>query len=70
MSEHICFDPNCKAPIDGEPTWLGETYDGVEEEFPFHQRCADQPWPLYHTRGPKPDTSVPISQPRERRNGA
>lgn len=45
-----CYAANCMDLIAGEVVWLGETYDGVEYEFPFHPRCADGPWPLYEVR--------------------
>jgi len=44
----MCED--CKHPIECTIVWLGETYDGVPKEWPFHERCADQPWPLYEVR--------------------
>jgi hypothetical protein len=40
----------CKLPIETVAVYLGETYDGVEKEWPFHESCADQPWPLYEIR--------------------
>lgn len=43
-----CFA--CHQPIEGETVWLGERFNGVQEEWPFHPVCADQPWPLYETR--------------------
>lgn len=44
----MCFA--CHQPIADVVVWLGETYDGEEKEWPFHEICADRPWPLYETR--------------------
>jgi hypothetical protein len=41
---------SCKQPIVNVAVYLGETYDGVEKEWPFHEHCADQAWPLYEIR--------------------
>jgi hypothetical protein len=43
-----CFA--CNGTIVDVAVFLGETYDGVEKEWPFHETCADGPWPLYETR--------------------
>lgn len=45
-----CFSSDCAREITGEVVWLGETYEGVEHEWPFHPRCAEGPWPLYEIR--------------------
>ena len=46
----ICYD--CKRPINGIVVWLGETDEATGQPFelPFHQTCANQPWPLYEIR--------------------
>lgn len=44
----ICYI--CEKQIAGDVVWLGETYGGVEEEFPFCEECADGSWPLYEIR--------------------
>jgi len=44
-----CYD--CKLEITDLIVWLGEKDQaGVSFELPFHERCADQPWPLYEIR--------------------
>lgn len=38
-----CYD--CKLPIiPWQVVWLGDEWGG---RFPFHARCANQPWPLF-----------------------
>ncbi len=45
----ICYD--CKREITDRVVWLAEDYrdEGGEIAGPyaFHEKCADQPWPLY-----------------------
>lgn len=44
-----CFD--CEQEIVGVIVWLGEVdEDDQPFEHPFHETCADKPWPLYETR--------------------
>lgn len=46
-----CFDPACGQEIHDVIVWLGTSYDeGEQEEWPFHETCANQPWPLSEVR--------------------
>jgi hypothetical protein len=49
-----CHD--CETPIDGVIVWLGETYDGVPKQWPFHETCANGPWPLYEVARTQSET--------------
>lgn len=58
---------SCERDITGRGVWLGETYDGVEEKWPFCETCAVLPWPLYEVGrfivltpfAPIPDLNLP-----------
>ena len=43
----VCF--SCHQPITPKDltVWLGEVYDGIQEEWPFHEQCSNAPWPLF-----------------------
>ena len=44
-----CYD--CQRAIDDVVVWLGEIdADGRLFELPFHESCANAPWPLFECR--------------------
>ena len=51
MADAPLMCSNCRGPIvSGIVVFLAQTVDGVEEEYPFHEACAESPlWPLYET---------------------